>query len=80
METGPLGFRAGVQLGCGSLRTRESKQPVTIVFHGEFAAILAAGPEAGDASHLARARGCSFYCLFFLVFKGSSTLLTVGKS
>lgn len=66
METGPLGFRAGVQLGCGSLRTGESKQAVTIVFHGEFAAILAAGPEAGDASHLVRARGCS-YCLFFPV-------------
>ena len=67
VETVPLGFKAGVQLGCGILWTGESKRAVTIVFYGEFAAILAAGPEAGDVSHLIRALGSSFYCLFFPV-------------
>lgn len=38
METGPLGFQAGVQLGHGSLWTGEGKQAVTAVFHGELAA------------------------------------------
>lgn len=67
METVPLGLKTGVQLGYGILWTGESKRAVTIVFHGEFAAILAAGPEVGDVSHLVRALGSSFYCFFFPV-------------
>lgn len=69
METGPLGFQAGVQLGHGSLWTGEGKQAVTTVFRGELAAAdtlcLAAGSEDGNTSILARALGNS-YCSSFL--------------
>lgn len=45
MDTGPLGFKADVQVGRGSLWTERDKQAVTIIFHTEFAEVLAVGSE-----------------------------------
>lgn len=51
---------------------------MTVVFHREFAAVLAAGPEAGDASYLVRALGSYFYCLFFPVSSSRAAKLYRG--
>lgn len=77
VETGPLGFKAGVQLGCDSVWLKKAIG-LWLLSLWAVAAAGALCPAAGDVSAVIRASGSFLYCLFSLVSSSRALSLTGG--